>query len=308
MELSAPAKINLHLRVGSRRPDGFHPLLTWMTTVGLTDRLEFSETARSDASENKTIMTCDDPSLPCDGRNLVMKAVLSLGGGRHLAPAASAPGKGADAGAARSLRIHLKKHIPSGGGLGGGSSDAATTLLALNQFWNLGFELSKLSELAATLGSDVPFFLHGPSSICRGRGEAVRPIAIPEKARWVVLMLPDIMMPTAAVYRRFDEMGLGFDTQVEHQADWNQWCLLSSQDLLPLLINDLEPPAFALRPDLADLRSAIEKTTDRPVRMSGSGSSLFTLYDEHSDAAAAADFIAKRHHINASAIEMAPML
>jgi 4-diphosphocytidyl-2C-methyl-D-erythritol kinase len=115
-------------------------------------------------------------------------------------------------------------------------------------------------------------------------------------------------MPTAAVYRRFDEMGLGFDTQVEHQADWNQWCLLSSQDLLPLLINDLEPPAFALRPDLADLRSAIEKTTDRPVRMSGSGSSLFTLYDEHSDAAAAADFIAKRHHINASAIEMAPML
>jgi 4-diphosphocytidyl-2-C-methyl-D-erythritol kinase len=282
-----------------------------MTTVGLLDTLEFSgEFAQtlSGISEKKLVMTCDDSALPCDARNLVIKAVMSLGGGRHLAPAASAPRMGADAGAARFLRIHLKKQIPSGGGLGGGSSDAATTLAALNHLWNHQYSISDLNGRAASLGSDVPFFLHGPSSICKGRGEAVRPISSPAKARWVLLMLPAIMMPTAAVYRKFDEMQLGVNADVEIEPDWEEWCSLPSQELLPLLVNDLEPPAFELRSDLAQLRSAIERKIDRPVRMSGSGSSLFTLFDDQDHASRTAAQVANQFQIKALAIEMTPAI
>jgi 4-diphosphocytidyl-2C-methyl-D-erythritol kinase len=317
VRLSAPAKINLHLRVGPVRSDGFHPLLTWMTTVGLFDTLEFSQHQSADQSADgkdfgsgdSVIMTCDDPSLPCDQQNLVIKAEKSLGGGRHRSPAASASGKGADAGEARSshhlrTKIHLQKKIPSGAGLGGGSSDAATTLIGLNQLWQSGFDIQTLSRHAASLGSDVPFFLHGPSSICRGRGEMVRPIAKPAVAGWVVLMLPEIMMPTPAVYRKFDEMKLGSD--LDPEPDWNQWCLLSSQELLRKLVNDLERPAFSLRPDLSELRAAIENTLARPVRMSGSGSSLFTLFDDQVPAAEAARTITNQYGTRAMAIEMTP--
>lgn len=316
VRLSAPAKINLHLRVGPVRSDGFHPLMTWMTTIGLFDTLELSELPanrnienRNIGCENSVVLTCDDPSLPCDQNNLVIKAEKSLGGGRRRSPAASAPGKGADAGEARFspanfTKIHLQKKIPSGGGLGGGSSDAAATLLGLNELWQLGYDIETLSAHAAKLGSDVPFFLYGPSSICRGRGEAVRPIGKPAVARWVVLMLPGIMMPTPAVYRRFDEMKLGSD--LDPEPDWDQWCLLPSQQLLRQLVNDLEPPAFSLRPELADLRAAVEATIDRPVRMSGSGSSLFTLFDDHESAKKSAQTITNRHNIRALAIKMTP--
>ncbi len=306
-ECLAPAKINLHLRVGPLRPDGFHPLLTWMTTVGLLDRLQFTISAKAGIGQ-ETEMTCDDPSLPCDGRNLVTKALLSLGGGRHPTPTASAPRKGADAGAARHIRVHLQKNIPSGGGLGGGSSDAATTLLALNQFCRLGYDEEKLSNFAAGLGSDVPFFLHGPSSICRGRGEKVRPVAEPAVARWVLLVLPDISMPTADVYRKFDQLGLGNQADVDHEPDWDRLSTLPSLQLLPELVNDLEPPAFALRPDLADLRRNIQVTLDRPVRMSGSGSSLFTLFDDQFEANRAAKVVASTYGVKAVAIEMTPAL
>jgi 4-diphosphocytidyl-2-C-methyl-D-erythritol kinase len=288
-----------------------------MTTVGLFDTLEFSQHQSADQSADgkdfgsgdSVIMTCDDPSLPCDQQNLVIKAEKSLGGGRHRSPAASASGKGADAGEARSAhhlrtKIHLQKKIPSGAGLGGGSSDAATTLIGLNQLWQSGFDIQTLSRHATSLGSDVPFFLHGPSSICRGRGEMVRPIAKPAVARWVVLILPEIMMPTPAVYRKFDEMKLGSD--LDPEPDWNQWCLLSSQELLRKLVNDLEAPAFSLRPDLRELRAAIENTLARHVRMSGSGSSLFTLFDDQVPAAEAARTITNQYGTRAMAIEMTP--
>ncbi len=265
--LLAPAKINLHLRVGPARADGFHPLVTWMVTVGLADVLTI-------APADRLAFTCDDPTLPTDGRNLVVKAIAGLA---------------ARLGREATVAVHLTKRVPAGGGLGGGSSDAAHALMAVAKLWGVD-DPALLADVAATVGSDVPFFLYGPSSVCRGRGERVVPVAVPAVARHAVLILPGIEMPTAAVYRKFDEMGLGSDTDAS--LGEGAWASLPAADLMGHLVNDLEPPAFALRPDLADLRSRIERDLGRPVRMSGSGSTLFTLFDDHGSAADAAAAIA----------------
>jgi 4-diphosphocytidyl-2-C-methyl-D-erythritol kinase len=223
------------------------------------------------------------------------------------------------------VSIRLEKRVPAGGGLGGGSSDAASMLLGLNRLWvsNVGEavdspndeaqrstagmeDMRELCEMASRLGSDVPFFLYGPSSICKGRGEQVRPIGVPERAKWVTLVLPPIGMPTADVYRRFDAMNLGREQDVEREPSWHKWVTLGSRSLLAELVNDLEAPAFALRPDLGNLRAAIERSLDRPARMSGSGSSLFTLYDERDEAHAAAERITIDHGVRAVAVELCP--
>src|SRR5206468_9545219 len=137
------------------RDDGFHPLLTWMCTVGLFDKLIFQR-----AAHPGTRFSCNWPDLPADQNNLVLQAATAL------APAAD-------------LSIHLEKHIPHGAGLGGGSSDAARTLLALNAFLKLDLGKGQLKAVAARLGSDLPFFFHEPSALCQGRGELVAPITPP---------------------------------------------------------------------------------------------------------------------------------
>jgi len=158
------------------------------------------------------------------------------------------------------------------------------------------------------LGSDVPFFLFGSSSICKGRGEAVRVLGRRAKSMWVTLALPPISMPTADVYRRFDEMKLGKSDDIELEPHWSEWASLDARSLLPRLVNDLEPPAFSLRPDLGDLRMEIENSLHRPVRMSGSGSSLFTLFDDEEEAKSAAMQITSQHGVRALAIELSPIV
>ena len=267
----ASAKINLHLRIGPPRPDGFHPLLSWFMRVGLHDTLEIT---LSPAGEDRIVLSCSDPDLPTDGRNLVVKAARLF---YETIPRSQPSG----------CRIQLTKRTPSGGGLGGGSSDAAETLLMLATLH--GFNaVDRLVPLAAQLGSDVPFFLFGPSSICTGRGEVVRPMPPPTRIRAAVLLLPPIAMPTADVYRRFDAMKLGRDADVSDEPDWAAWREMPATALLPLLVNDLEGPAFSLRPELAAMRNAAAGLLGRPVRMSGSGSTLFTLFDDPAEAEHAA--------------------
>ncbi|MBV8781634.1 MAG: hypothetical protein JO353_09570, partial [Phycisphaerae bacterium] len=150
-----------------------------------------------------------------------------------------------------------------------------------------------LAEIGAMLGSDVAFFCHGPSSVCTGRGQIVRPIARPTPP-WVVLILPSISVPTGPVYRRFDELLSEQDRRqlaevVASEPDWNEWKTLSAELLLPRLINDLERPAYDLYPALAKCRAEVEQMIGRIVRMSGSGSSLFTLYDDEAGAQRAAE-------------------
>jgi 4-diphosphocytidyl-2-C-methyl-D-erythritol kinase len=192
--------------------------------------------------------------------------------------------------------------------LGGGSSDAACTLLGLNRLWELHWPIDQLARVAANLGSDVPFFLHGSSSICTGRGQIVRPVQ-PPQPRWIVLILPaNLALPTPAVYRKFDELGLGGHSSVANQPPWEQWAELSAGPLLGRLVNDLEPAAFALCPELGRLRDQLEQQFSRIIRMSGSGSCLFTLFDDQAEAHEAVERIRQLKNLatRALAVPVAP--
>jgi 4-diphosphocytidyl-2-C-methyl-D-erythritol kinase len=282
-----------------------------MCTIGLFDTL----TIEPDGTN--VSLTCDDPSLKCDSSNLIVRAARALQEEveRHHAgsertrdgpdlPCATRSGPSRIR-SGPGVKVHLTKRIPVGGGLGGGSSDAAHMILALNRLWNLYWPTARLAPLAATLGSDVPFFLHGPSSLCTGRGEIVEPIPAP-KARWAVIVMPGFALPTPDVYRKFDELGLGAAQAVNIRPPLQNWTQLSARELLKELSNDLEPAAFAICPQLSDLRRDIEQTLGRPVRMSGSGSSLFSLFDDSSEANSAAARIHDRHAVKTAAVEIAP--
>ena len=266
--LACPAKINLHLRVGPPRADGFHPLLTWMCTIGLFDTLNVWPTASAPGAAPLMSLTCNPPGLPTDERNLVVRVARGWADRLWEESRSALP----------PLTATLDKRTPSGAGLGGGSSDAAGMLRALARLWPGLRSLDAQAELAARLGSDIPFFLYGPSAICTGRGEMIHPIAQP-RAQGVLLLLPTVHLPTPDVYRRFDTLQLGREVDLSEQPDWTDWAALPAAELLTRLVNDLEPAAFAICPALSDLRADAERAIGRPVRMSGSGSSLFTLFD-----------------------------
>jgi 4-diphosphocytidyl-2-C-methyl-D-erythritol kinase len=312
MHLLAPAKINLHLRVGLAQVDGFHPIVSWMCTIGLFDSLEVRR-----AGGEGTALTIERADVPTDGRVLAAGVDPVAGAGQPIARAsnmgkmlavpadgtnlivraaslwvtdATGPGQGSSAG--RGLSIVLRKQIPVGGGLGGGSSDAARTLFALNQIDRQGLSRDQLARLGAQLGSDVPFFFHGPSSICRGRGEKVSPTSQP-RARWAMLFLPETSLSTAHVYQRFDAMNAGQNNPDPLEPDWAAWADLPARQLMEKLVNDLEAPAFDLCPELGQLRGKLAQGVGQVVRMSGSGSSLFTLFDEEVEAKASLERIRK---------------
>jgi 4-diphosphocytidyl-2-C-methyl-D-erythritol kinase len=265
MEIQAPGKINLFLRVGGRRADGFHPVWSWMCTVGLFDTLVF-ERARHTGFD----LTSDASDLPVGPGNLVCRAAEAL-------KRACADHRSASVGG---LAVRLHKRIPVGAGMGGGSSDAARTLLVLNRLWNIGLEMKALSALAGELGSDVPFFLGGRSALCSGRGEMIEPADAPE-ARCCVLILPPYSLSTREVYGRFDEWGEDEGGRMKDEAilQLAAWARLPAEELMGRLFNDLEEAAFSIRPELGGLREELERELGRVVRMSGSGSTLFTLAD-----------------------------
>ncbi len=289
MRIAAAAKVNLHLRVGLARDDGFHPLLTWMATIGLFDTLDLQR-SRGQGIQ----LVCDGIDSPADPSNLVCRAgeaLIERMARPREGSAVAGTRSGSDSSAGGAL-IKLTKRIPVGAGLGGGSADAARTLAGLNDFWRLNLPVDELSAIAATLGSDVPFFLQGPSAVCCGRGEIIRPIDSP-KPGWLLLICPPFGCSTPAVYRAFDQLGLGEADAIENEPDWSAWTRLESERLLPLLVNDLEPAAFVVQGDLGKLRERLERRLARIVRMSGSGSSLFTLYDDQAQADEAAGMIVK---------------
>ncbi|HEU4500136.1 MAG TPA: 4-(cytidine 5'-diphospho)-2-C-methyl-D-erythritol kinase, partial [Nitrospira sp.] len=163
----APAKINLILRILDRRSDGYHNLWSVMQTVALEDELEIRA-----ASPGGVRLTCDTVRLPVDSSNLVHRAASAV-----LDQASLSVG----------LDVELRKRIPMGAGLGGGSSDAAATILGLNQLLKLGWSREQMQSVAEQLGSDVPFFLFAPAAVVSGRGAAVKPVWMDE-SRWVVLV------------------------------------------------------------------------------------------------------------------------
>ena len=320
MRVPAPAKINLHLRVGPPRGDGFHPLLTWMVTAGLFDTLVFvrSNSGGSVAeTETEFALSCSDPDLPVDpAGNLVSRVAVALADTLNRVGEGSIA-RGTHSGVRETGRVSafLIKRIPPGAGLAGGSSDAVATLRALNRLWRLeerGWSDERLAQFAEQFGSDLSFFFaaagEGGSAICTGRGEIVRRTPPPDTARWAVLVLPKFPMPTPQVYRRFDEMKLGDERSITEEPDWAAWRKLPASELMSRLVNDLEPAAFSLRPELAELRAALETNLGRPFRMSGSGSSLFTLCDGFDEATSLARRARDEMNVDAVGVEIAPAL
>lgn len=255
----SPAKINVSLRVGARRTDGFHEIESLIVRVGLFDELTF--TPRDDSGIE---IVCDDASSPTDRRNLAAQAAAALRSAAGITQAG--------------VTIHLRKRIPAGAGMGGGSSDAATTLVALNKMWNCGLNAHALESIAAEIGSDVPLFLHDSPCVVTGRGECVRDLATPIRG-WVALLLSSVTCDTARVYAAFDRITAPARGAA---AVWNE--ATSADALMERCFNDLEPAAFNAHPELDRIARAVAEATGVRVRMTGSGSGLFRLFDRREDA------------------------
>ncbi len=262
----APAKLNLGLRIFPRRPDGFHDIESWFVPISLCDTLVFrkAETLTLKLTGLAAELS-DEPE-----KNLVGRAALAL----------------ADAaGVAAHAQIHLHKLIPAGGGLGGGSSDAATTLLALKHLWNLPISTAELLKLAASLGSDVPFFIHGQSAVCRGRGEIIEPLPF-HRPLFAVLIIPPYGTSTRDVYQEFDHQAAAVDST---PIRWQEIARLSAAEISAAIRNDLEAPAFSVTTALRALRDKITALVNRPVHLSGSGSTFFILSDQAAEAESLAE-------------------
>ncbi len=272
----SPAKINLTLRVLGVRTDGFHDI------ESLTAKVELCDTITVTAHEDGCYaLDCDDPTLPRDGSNLVLQAAKAL-----------AKAAGVNCGAA----IGLQKRIPAGTGLGGGSSDAATTLRLLNDVWDLRRPVIELEQIGAGLGSDVPLFFHRPFCVIRGRGEQI--VDVPTRLpAWAVLILPALHCSTAAVYAAWDR---AFTAEKAHRPIEVQGGFLapaprpsilkgleassSAEQLSEVLFNDLEAAAFEVVPELRRIAEQAARIAGGPVRMTGSGSGLFRLFDDEAPA------------------------
>jgi 4-diphosphocytidyl-2-C-methyl-D-erythritol kinase len=251
--------VNLFLEVLGKRPDGFHEIATLMLAIDLADVLDFSPADGPELS-----LTCDDPALTTGSDNLVLKAARRL---REKT--------GCNAG----TDIRLTKRIPWAAGLGGGSSDAAATLEGLNELWQLGVSRTDLAKIGEELGSDVLFFLNGPAAWCTGRGEIVSPVELGRPLD-MVLVKPAEGLGTADVYRRLRVPATPRSGEEIKTA-------LASGDVDALgkaLHNRLEEPAFELSPVVADWRRRLTAMGTAGALMSGSGSCLFALCRNTSEA------------------------
>jgi 4-diphosphocytidyl-2-C-methyl-D-erythritol kinase len=270
LSVRVPAKLNLTLDVGARRADGYHEIETIMQCIDLYDRLDLTV----GAGEGVTVDT-SDPKLPRDHENLAGQAALAFldaAGGRNR------------------VDIHIHKRIPAGAGLGGGSADAAAVLSGLNRLFGGPLGAGALARLAATLGSDVPFFLAGGTCLCTGRGERIRRLP-PLPACTFVVAVPALAVSAGWAYAAFDsrphaQRPRRSRSAVEaiRQGD----CAV----LAATLANDLEPAVLACFEEIEAARRALLAAGAMVARMTGSGAGVFGMFSESPSARAAAGRLA----------------
>lgn len=262
LEIDSPAKVNWFLHVGPQRSDGFHELETVFQEIDLVDRITIEAAAA-------TTLECSDPSVPQDERNLAWRA-WALAHQRWQVPP---------------VRIVIQKVIPAGGGLAGGSSNAASVLIALLRLAEIDPAPAEVADLALELGSDVPFFLLGGVAYARGRGEILdRLDAAPE---WPLLLIfPGVPVSTPDTFRRLAalrrEMNLPAGEFCGKEAAARALGALNPRELNHLR-NDLERPAFDLAPEVAAAARAAMLAGAPMIRMSGSGSTVFAAFESEAD-------------------------
>jgi 4-diphosphocytidyl-2-C-methyl-D-erythritol kinase len=244
----APAKLNLFLHVVGRRPDGYHLLQTVFQFLDYCDRIEFRDTA--------------------DGR------IRRIGGHRDIAEAddlvvRAARALQAETGTGRGTEIRLDKRIPAGGGLGGGSSDAATTLVALNAIWDLGLDCERLAAIGLSLGADVPVFVRGRAAWAEGVGERLTPVEVPED--WYLVVHPGTAVSTAEIFGHAD-------------LTRNSPAITIRDFLAGAGTNDCEPVVRTLRPEVAAALDWLRQRGD--ARMTGTGSCIFLRFHSPGEAGA----------------------
>jgi 4-diphosphocytidyl-2-C-methyl-D-erythritol kinase len=261
LAVRAHAKINLDLRIVGPRPDRYHELRTIYQTLSLHDRLVFRVRRGPFAIESA------HPAVPRDASNLVWRAAQTLW---------SASGR---TGEVRGVVISIDKRIPAQAGLGGGSSDAAVTFVALNQLWRARLDAGDLARLATEVGADVPYFLVGGTALGLGRGELLYPLPdVP--AMGVLVVKPSFGVSTADAYRWFAAARQPADTVQALAVPWHPG---------PLIVaNDLEPAVMQRRPAVLALRRALLRRRAEVALMSGSGSAVFGLFPTVADARSAA--------------------
>lgn len=251
------AKVNLHLRVLGKREDGYHDIFTVFQTVSLHDTITFEE------SGSEIVLECDEPNVPTDIRNLVVKAANRIRDQFRVS-------KGAI--------ITIEKRIPMGGGLGGGSSNAAVALIGLTRLWRLNARVQDLEPIAADLGADVPFFLYGGTMIGEGLGTSLNEVA-EFGAENMIIVTPDVHVSTAAAYEALRAESLT-------NAEANRILRVcrsevESPDFLhSALRNDFETTVFAAFPEIGRAKQKLIDLGARQVLMSGSGSSVFAIFDK----------------------------
>ena len=243
------------------RADGYHDLRTVFQSLSLFDTVTVS------ARRGALTVTCDEPDIPTDQRNLVWKAASLL---HRVATGKSSP--------PRDITIDLRKRVPSEAGLGGGSSNAAMTLLALNKLWKLKLDLPTLTRIAARLGADVPYFLVGGTSLGLGRGDDIYPLADMPSIH-VVILRPGFGVATADAYQWFDEESRRAVREPAPRVVPPGWPAWSAT-----LRNDLEVPVVRHHPAIGRIRQSLVDAGAAFAAMSGSGSAVFGLF-ERADAA-----------------------
>ena len=254
MQVIAPAKINLSLSILSRRSDGFHEIETFIAPISLCDEIKIEHRS----GKQKIAFRCDDPSVPKGEDNIVVRAANVFFRKTKVTSGVS---------------IELKKRIPHGAGLGGGSSDAASILLALNEIFDTKLSREALAKMAQAIGSDVPFFIFQSAAICKGRGELITRTKLREQLP-ILLLKPEFGVPTQWAYSRWEN---------SREIPSVLYTLQEFDD--QIFVNDLERPVFEKFVFLAQLKMWLLKQPEVGAAvMSGSGSTVFAVLRDCADA------------------------
>jgi len=262
ISLRAPAKVNLRLEILGKRPDGYHEVTTWIYPISLADELHIEK-----VEMGRITISSASPGLPLGEENLV-----------HRAAALFIKERGLSGG----IKIEIIKHIPLAAGLGGGSSDAAAVLKAMNILWGKEIPPEGLMELGARIGADVPFFVVGQGAIMGGKGERVLTVLPPLKA-WLVLINPGLPLATKDVYEQ-GKWGLTKeegDTRISMPPQ-------QLEKMGKFLHNDLEGPAMELMPVIGTIKERLHEADASGVLMTGSGPTVFGLFSKEAEARQAA--------------------